>query len=103
MCIRDSGNTVPGSFSLSQNYPNPFNPTTSISFNLPTSGHVELTVFNILGQQVATLVNGSLTAGQHEATWNGSDDSGDAVGSGIYFYRLVASNVTETKKMVLMK
>ncbi len=101
--LTTDGNTVPGSFSLSQNYPNPFNPTTSISFNLPTSGHVELTVFNILGQQVATLVNGSLTAGQHEATWNGSDDSGDAVGSGIYFYRLVASNVTETKKMVLMK
>ncbi len=101
--LTTNGDAVPGSFSLSQNYPNPFNPTTSISFNLPTSGHVELTVFNILGQQVATLVDGSLTAGQHEATWNGADESGDAVGSGIYFYRLTTSNVTETKKMVLMK
>ena len=101
--LTTSGDAVPGSFSLSQNYPNPFNPTTSISFNLPTSGHVELTVFNILGQQVATLVNGSLTAGQHEVTWNGADESGDAVGSGIYFYRLTASDVAETKKMILMK
>jgi len=94
---------LPGSYSMSQNYPNPFNPSTNVSFSLPTAGQVELSVYNVLGQKVATIANGQFTAGTHEVTWNGTDDSGSSVGSGIYFYRLTSDGFDETKKMILMK
>ncbi|MCK4371645.1 MAG: T9SS type A sorting domain-containing protein, partial [candidate division Zixibacteria bacterium] len=94
---------LPDSYSMSQNYPNPFNPSTTISFNLPNAGQVQLSIFNVLGQKVTTLVNGQLTAGTHEATWNGTDESGSPVGSGIYFYRITSSDFDQTKKMILMK
>ncbi len=103
---RDAGgvvNNLPGEYSLSQNYPNPFNPTTSISFNLPVAGHVELAVYNLLGQKVATVVDGTLAAGQHEVIWNGSDQNGVAVSSGVYFYRLKSATFNQTRKMTLMK
>lgn len=90
--------TMPYSFNLDQNYPNPFNPSTAIRFSLPRAMIVRLEVFNVLGQNVATLVNGSLTAGQHEYTFDAS-----ALSSGIYFYRLQADDMIETKKMILMK
>ncbi|MCK4461399.1 MAG: T9SS type A sorting domain-containing protein, partial [candidate division Zixibacteria bacterium] len=86
-----------------QNYPNPFNPSTTISFNLPNAGQVQLSIFNVLGQKVTTLVDGQYTAGTHEVTWNGTDESGSAVGSGIYFYRITTSDFDQTKKMILMK
>jgi len=103
---RDAGgvvNNLPGEYSLSQNYPNPFNPTTSISFNLPVAGHVELAVYNLLGQKVATVIDGTLAAGQHEVIWNGSDQNGVAVSSGVYFYRLKSATFNQTRKMTLMK
>jgi hypothetical protein len=85
-------------FNLAQNYPNPFNPSTTIKFNLPRSTDVVLEVFNNLGQKVSTLVNGPLTAGDHEVKFEGGNLS-----SGIYFYRLTVDNVSQKRKMVLMK
>jgi PKD repeat protein len=94
---------LPDAYSVSQNYPNPFNPSTTIAFNLPTAGQVELSVFNVLGQKVATIANGQFTAGSHEVTWNGTDENGTSVGSGIYFYRIQSADFDQTKKMILMK
>jgi len=88
---------------LMPNYPNPFNPTTTISFYNATSGHVLVEVFNILGQRVKTLVNDNLSAGSHSTVWNGEDQSGKSVGSGVYFYKMTTDGYSETKKMLLMK
>ncbi|UCE24995.1 MAG: T9SS type A sorting domain-containing protein, partial [Candidatus Zixiibacteriota bacterium] len=89
---------IPGDYGLAQNYPNPFNPTTEISFALANPGPVSLTVYNITGQKVATLAEGHFGAGVHTVTWNAAK-----VSSGIYFYRLEAGDVRETRKMVLLK
>jgi len=90
--------TTPGTFALHQNFPNPFNPTTQISFSVPTTGIVTLKVYNILGQEVATLFSGMKTAGDWIATFDGSK-----LASGVYFYRLQAGNQMQVKKMVMMK
>ncbi|MCC7431375.1 T9SS type A sorting domain-containing protein, partial [bacterium] len=94
---------LPTNFNLRQNYPNPFNPTTTIEFSLPTNAKVELTIFNTLGQKVQTLVSKNFEAGTHNVVWNGTDENGKQVSSGIYFYQLKAENFSETKKMVLLK
>jgi len=96
--ITSNQNEIPSDYSLLQNYPNPFNPTTNIRFNLPKSGVVTLKVYNILGKEVATLVNGNLNAGSYTFNW---DANGYA--SGVYFYRLQSGNFVETKKMILVK
>jgi photosystem II stability/assembly factor-like uncharacterized protein len=101
-------NFIPETFSLKQNYPNPFNPNTTIEFSLPVASDVELSVFNVLGQQVTTLINGQRPAGNHSATWNAFDSHGARVSSGIYFYVLKAKGVDseenlQIKKMVLLK
>jgi len=88
---------------LWQNYPNPFNPSTTIRFDIDKSEHVALSVYNIRGQLVTTLVNNVLPSGAHSVVWNGLDDSGNNVSSGIYFYRLVTNDFSQTKKMILMK
>jgi hypothetical protein len=85
-------------YALSQNYPNPFNPSTTISFNLPQSGNVTLTVYNVLGQQVATLVNGALNAGTHSVPFNAS-----RLASGVYIYELRAGSFVQQKRMMLVK
>ncbi|MBU8934906.1 MAG: T9SS type A sorting domain-containing protein [candidate division Zixibacteria bacterium] len=95
--------SLPCRFVLDQNYPNPFNPTTAISFSLPNAGEVRLEVFNVMGQQVATLVNHHMEAGSHTVTWDSRDNSGHNVASGVYFYRLEAGSINKTKKMVLLK
>ncbi len=88
----------PNEFKLSQNYPNPFNPSTNISFNLPATGEVSLKVYNLLGQEVATLVEGRLSSGSHTVNFNASQ-----LASGMYIYRLQAGNHLQTKKMMLIK
>jgi hypothetical protein len=94
---------LPVSFSLSQNYPNPFNPSTVIEFTVPSRGHIELSVYNLLGQRVATLVDEPMNPGVYRAVWYGTDQAGRRVASGIYFYRLKADQFLKTKKMVLLK
>ncbi len=94
---------LPTTFALSQNYPNPFNPSTEIAFDLPTRTHVTLTVYNVLGQQVTTLVDKPLAAGSYVADWDGLSSGGAAAASGIYFYRIHTEQFTQTKKMVLLK
>jgi hypothetical protein len=89
--------------SLSQNQPNPFNPTTTIRFVLPAREDVTLVIYDANGQLVRTLVNEVRGYGAHEVTWDGRDDAGATVGSGVYFYRLRAGKLTESKKMVLLK
>jgi len=89
---------VPGEFRLQQNYPNPFNPTTTISFTLPRTATVTLKVFNALGQEVGTLVNGTVTAGSHVVTFDAT-----GLASGMYFYRLTGGDQTQMKRMVVLK
>jgi hypothetical protein len=89
---------IANSFELSQNYPNPFNPTTNIRYSLPKASNVSLTVYNILGQQIARLVNGFKMAGSYTITWNAENTA-----SGIYIYRLQAGSNTLTKKMTVLK
>ena len=88
----------PVDYSLSQNFPNPFNPSTEISYSIPKSNNVELKVYNSIGKEVATLVNGMQEAGNHKVQFNSSNLS-----SGIYFYRLTSGNFTQIKKMILIK
>ncbi|MCK5126002.1 MAG: T9SS type A sorting domain-containing protein [candidate division Zixibacteria bacterium] len=90
-------------FSLDQNYPNPFNPSTTINYSLARKSKVNISVYNILGQQINTLVNGEKDAGPHQIPWYGDDNNGDAVASGIYFYKMVTDDFVETFKMVLMR
>lgn len=97
------GGSVPTTYALAQNYPNPFNPSTEISFGLPQASAVELAIYNVLGQNVRTLVNGKMEAGSHTVTWDGRDGSGSQVSSGVYFYRITANNYSATKKMLLLK
>jgi hypothetical protein len=93
----------PSEFSLSQNYPNPFNPVTNIRFTVIKTSQVKLEVFNIVGQKVKTLVNEEMQPGIYSADWEGKDESGNFVSSGIYFYRMQADQFTDMKKMVLVK
>ena len=95
--------TVPMKFAVAQNYPNPFNPTTTIKYQLPEAGFVSLKIYNMLGQEVRTLVNAEQSAGIFQAVWNGKDNSGNVVASGTYIYRLTAGTNVVTKKMVLLK
>ena len=103
---------------LESNFPNPFNPDTTIEFSLSSGegsnnslssgegrgeGHVNITIYNIRGQRVKTLVNDHLPAGRHSVVWNGRDDNGRTVSSGIYFYRMTAGEFSETRRMLLMK
>ncbi|HKW12846.1 MAG TPA: T9SS type A sorting domain-containing protein [Candidatus Krumholzibacteria bacterium] len=89
--------------SLSQNYPNPFNPQTSIAFTIKDRGAVSLKVYNVNGELVRTLANDSRAAGSYTLVWDGHNDAGQPVSSGVYFYKLVTNNFSQTKKMVLLK
>jgi hypothetical protein len=95
--------TVPATFELQQNYPNPFNPSTAISYQLSAISQVTLKVYDMLGREVATVVNETGTPGKHNAVWNGKNDRGESVSSGIYLYQLRAGNSVMTRKMVLLK
>jgi hypothetical protein len=99
----DQGSILPRDFQLGQNYPNPFNPSTTIDYNLPRQGHVTIEVFNTLGQRVQILVDGEQSAGSHSVIWNGANESGQAVATGVYFYRLKTDNRVKTRKMLLLR
>ncbi len=102
--LRDEpGATLPATLQLSQNYPNPFNPATVISFQLPQPGDVHLVVFNLLGQVVRTLASQNYPAGLHQVRWDGTDQFGNQVASGIYYYRLAAAGMTRARKMKLLR
>ncbi len=90
-------------FELQQNYPNPFNPTTTIEYSMNITNDVTLSVYNMLGQKIKTLVNSQVKAGNHSVTWNGTDEQGHSVGSGIYYARIATSDETKTIKMVLIR
>lgn len=90
-------------YTLQQNYPNPFNPQTEIRFVLAQGGRAELSIYNILGQKVRTLVDGQLSPGVHSAVWDGRNDAGRQLASGVYIYQLVSGNYREIKKMILLR
>jgi hypothetical protein len=94
---------LPTKFDLRQNYPNPFNPSTKIEFDVPRKSHVTLTVYNVLGQAVNTLVNEEMTPGNKVVIWDGDSQTGVKVSSGMYFYKLSADGFLSTKKMLLVK
>jgi photosystem II stability/assembly factor-like uncharacterized protein len=96
--VQPINSNVPSAYQLGQNYPNPFNPSTKISFSLPKSDFVKLTVFDLLGREVTSLVKEELKPGTYEVDWNASNYP-----SGVYFYKLTSGNYTETKKMILLK
>jgi hypothetical protein len=94
----DENNAIPKSFSLSQNYPNPFNPTTQIKYSLPKDDDINISIYNLLGQMVVTLLDGKQKAGEHSIRWDGRDFP-----SGVYFARLVSGGKAENIRMVLIK
>jgi len=94
---------LPTDISLEQNYPNPFNPTTEIAYALPDAREVNLNVFNLLGQNIRNLASGTQEAGYHKVIWDGKDNTGLTVPSGIYFYKLAAGSFSQSMKMVLLK
>jgi hypothetical protein len=91
-------NTLVVDYYLAQNYPNPFNPSTKINYGLERAGEVEITVYNILGNKISTLVDGMKSAGNHSVSFNASNLS-----SGIYFYKIVTNEFVQTRKMILEK
>ncbi len=97
------GGQILETYKLSQNYPNPFNPSTNIPYSLSVAGDVKITIYNLLGQKVVTLVNEFRAAGEHTATWNGLNESGNTVATGIYTYELRAGGVVLHKKMTFIK
>lgn len=90
-------------YSLHQNYPNPFNPSTTISYSLASALHITIAVYDINGNRVKTLLNTNMPGGTHRVTWDGTNNSGDRVASGIYLYQLQTGNYTHTRKMLLLK
>ncbi|MEA3296809.1 MAG: T9SS type A sorting domain-containing protein [candidate division Zixibacteria bacterium] len=97
------GDNRPTRFALGQNYPNPFNPRTEIRFDIAKRSHVTLSIYNVLGQEVTTLINEMLPCDHYVVDWDGTSGSGKSVASGVYFYRIEAEDFIETKKMMLLK
>ncbi len=105
---KSNGNSIPTDFSLKQNYPNPFNPSTTIEFALPVTSDLKVTIYNIVGEVVNTLINTNMNAGYHRTIWNARDASGNRVSSGVYFYEVKANGIdgrtfSQMKKMILLK
>jgi hypothetical protein len=94
---------APNQFSLSQNYPNPFNSSTEIQFSLASPGPASLVIYDIQGREVRLLLDGNLEAGSHSAIWNGLNDDSKPVSSGVYFYKLLAGDATQTNRMTLLR
>ncbi len=94
---------IPSGFALHQNYPNPFNPETHINFDVASTGRVKIEVFNALGQRMQVLVDNVYTPGSYKVTWNGRDDEGHQLSSGVYIYQMTSDNYQQVKRMLLMK
>ncbi|MDZ7360685.1 MAG: T9SS type A sorting domain-containing protein [candidate division KSB1 bacterium] len=94
---------VPLTFNLAQNYPNPFNPSTTITYALPKPSEVQLTVYNAFGQKVRTLVDDKQAPGNYQVVWNGTNDAGESVATGVYFYKIIAADYVRTLKMLFVK
>ncbi len=103
VAVDDGPRELPASVRLQQNLPNPFNPDTAIRYTVPTSGAVDLAVYDVSGRRVRTLVTGTVAAGEHTVHWNGRDENGGLVPSGLYLYRVVGHGATLTRKMMLVK
>ena len=101
--LEEHSTSLPSSFALAQNYPNPFNSGTVIRFDLPQSQLVDLSLYNLAGQKVAAMVNGMRRAGTHTVRWDGRDDEGRALASGLYLYRLQAGGQVETRKLLMLR
>ena len=99
----DNTTNMPIDFTLSQNYPNPFNPSTVIKYALPEASFVTLKIYNMLGQEIKTLVSGDKSAGVYNVQWNGKDNYGSPVASGTYIYRVIAGSNVVSKKMILLR
>lgn len=95
--------TAPKDYSLEQNYPNPFNPATTIHFSLKADGHVSLTVYNMIGQRVRTLVDENMSLGTHSVQWNGRDDANNLMPNGVYFYRIEVNGFKTVRRMIFAK
>ena len=94
---------IPVDFALQQNFPNPFNPSTEIRFDLPEADFVNLSVYNMMGQKIKTLTSENMTPGYHSIIWNGTNDSGSRVATGMYFYSINTSQFQSIKKMLFLK
>jgi flagellar hook assembly protein FlgD len=101
--VANSDNILPAVTKLEGNFPNPFNPVTTIRFAAKDAGKLSLNIYNTKGQLVRSLVNGDVKAGNHSIVWNGTDDNGKPVSSGVYLYRMQTSGYAKTQKMMLMK
>ena len=93
---------LPSDFELEQNYPNPFNPSTNIAFSIKHAQRISLKIYDQAGRRVKNLLDLNMNAGKHELSWNGKNDTGDFVASGIYFYVLRGKEISQTKKMTLV-
>jgi len=94
---------IPGDFALHQNFPNPFNPSTEIRFDLPEAGNVNLSIYNLMGQKIRSLSSEMMTPGYHAIIWDGTNDMGSQVSTGMYFYAIQSSEFQATKKMLFLK
>jgi predicted CXXCH cytochrome family protein len=101
--VEERGSGIPTVYALEQNYPNPFNPETTIKYQLPTTGRVRITIYNALGHEVRQLIDRVQPAAYHVVVWDGRDNAGNPMPSGVYFYRLESGKFTAMKKMVMMK
>ena len=99
----DRKSVVPSTFTLHQNFPNPFNPITTLSYDLPQDSDVSFTVFDMLGNEIVTLINSNQQAGFKSVQWNATDSRGRPVSAGVYLYQIKAGEFADTKKMVLLK
>ena len=99
----ESENASPSRITLHQNYPNPFNPTTKIKYNLPIDGLVNISIYDLMGRSVKSLVNVGQAAGFYEINWNATNNNGELVPAGMYFYMIQAGTFKSTKKMILLK
>ena len=101
--LMTSKELLPVEFTINQNYPNPFNPTTTLRYDLPEDANVNITIYDMMGRQVSTLVSTQQTAGYRSTQWNATNSFGEPVSAGLYIYTIQAGKFSQTKKMILLK